>query len=51
MRDAAEIGSTTAKLRREIDENECKRRNALSKTSPGFTLRTGIHVAAIERMA
>ena len=41
MRDAAEIGSTTAKLRREIDENECKRRNALSKTSPGFVLRSG----------
>jgi len=42
MRDAAEIGAmTTAKLRREIDENECKRRNALSRTSPGFVLRLG----------
>ena len=43
MRDAAEIvaAMTTAKLRREIDESECKRRNALSKTSPGFVLRSG----------
>lgn len=43
MRDAAEVMTavTTAKLRREIDERECKRRNALSRTSPGFVLRTG----------
>jgi hypothetical protein len=42
MRDAAEfVAMTTAKLRREIDENECKRRNALSRTSPGFVLRSG----------
>lgn len=43
MRDAVEVATTvaTAKLRREIDERECKRRNALSKTSPGFALRTG----------
>jgi hypothetical protein len=43
MRDAAEfmVAATTAKLRREIDERECKQRNALSKTTPGFTLRTG----------
>jgi hypothetical protein len=43
MRDAAEMAVpvATAKLRREIDERECKRRNALSKTSPGFALRTG----------
>ena len=43
MRDAAEMMTavTTAKLRRELDERECKRRNALSKTSPGFALRTG----------
>ena len=37
MRDAAEMTAvTTAKLRREMDERECKRRNALSKTSPGL---------------
>lgn len=43
MRDAAEMMTAvmTAKLRRELDEGECKRRNALSKTSPGFALRTG----------
>ena len=43
MRDAAEfmVAATTARLRREIDERECKQRNALSKTSPGFTLQTG----------
>ena len=43
MRDAADFvtAMTTARLRREIDERECKQRNALSKTSPGFTLRTG----------
>jgi hypothetical protein len=43
MRDAAEIVSATtlAKLRRELDESECKQRNALSRTSPGFVLRLG----------
>ena len=43
MRDAADFMTTmtTARLRREMDERECKRRNALSKTSPGFALRTG----------
>jgi uncharacterized protein DUF4926 len=43
MRDAADFmaAMTTAKLRREMDERECKRRNALSKTSPGFSLRPG----------
>lgn len=43
MRDAAEFVGTavTAKLRRELDERECKQRNALSRTSPGFALRTG----------
>jgi hypothetical protein len=42
MRDAAEYTTVvTAKLRRELDERECKRRNALSSTSPGFALRTG----------
>ena len=43
MRDAADFmaAMTTARLRREMDERECKRRNALSNTSPGFSLRTG----------
>ena len=43
MRDAADMmaAMTTARLRREMDERECKRRNALSKTSPGFVLRAG----------
>jgi hypothetical protein len=43
MRDAADFmaAMTTAKLRRELDERECKRRNALSTTSPGFSLQTG----------
>ena len=43
MRDAADFvtAMTTARLRRGMDERECKQRNALSKTSPGFTLRTG----------
>jgi hypothetical protein len=43
MRDAAEIMSAmmTARLTREMDEGECKRRNALSTTSPGFVLRPG----------
>jgi hypothetical protein len=43
MRDAVEVTTPTsmARLRRELDEHECKRRNALSKTLPGFALRTG----------
>jgi hypothetical protein len=43
MRDAAEFMAavTTAKLRRELDERECKQRNALSRTRPGLVLRPG----------
>jgi hypothetical protein len=43
MRDAAEMMTevTTARLNRELDERECKRRNALSQTSPGLVLRAG----------
>ena len=43
MRDAAEMMTavTTARLNRELDERECKRRNALSQTSPGYVLRAG----------
>ena len=40
MRDAVETMSA-ARLRRELDEQECKRRNALSRTIPGFALRAG----------
>ena len=32
---------TTATLKRELDERECKRRNALSRTTPGLVLRPG----------
>jgi hypothetical protein len=42
MRDVA--ASTTvsrARLMRELDEHECKRRNALSKSVPGFALSSG----------
>jgi Domain of unknown function (DUF4926) len=42
MRDAAEISAMMlARVTRGMDESECKRRNALSKTSPGFVLRPG----------
>ena len=43
MRDAAEVMSAvmTARVTREMDERECKRRNALSQTRPGFVLRPG----------
>lgn len=43
MRDAVEmtVPASTARLRRELDEQECRRRNALSKTIPGFALRAG----------
>jgi len=42
MRDAAQSTTAlTAKLRRELDERECKRRNALSSTIPGFALQPG----------
>ena len=43
MRDAAEMMAalTTARLNRELDERECKRRNALSRTAPGLVLKAG----------
>ena len=43
MRDAADFMTavTTAKLNRGLDERECKQRNALSQTSPGFALSAG----------
>jgi hypothetical protein len=43
MRDAADMMAAvmTARLNRELDEHECKRRNALSQTAPGLVLRAG----------
>jgi Domain of unknown function (DUF4926) len=43
MRDAAEVLSAvmTAKLNRELSERECRQRNALSTTRPGFALAAG----------
>lgn len=43
MRDVAEIvvATVTARVTRGMDERECKQRNALSKTRPGFVLRPG----------
>ena len=43
MTDAAGMGDllATAKLVRPIGEDECRRRNALSRTLPGFTLKPG----------
>jgi hypothetical protein len=43
MRDAAEVfsGLMTARLNRELSERECRQRNALSTTRPGFALAAG----------
>ena len=42
MRDVADSTmSSTARLTRELDEHECRRRNALSRSIPGFVLRSG----------
>jgi len=49
MRDAAADGViVTAKLMRTLDETECKRRNALSRTAPGLTLAQGVVVTVVE---
>lgn len=49
MRDAAQaLAVTTARLRRAMDERECKQRNALSQTRAGFTLNTGDVVTVVE---
>jgi hypothetical protein len=42
MRDVA-VSTTVpaARLTRGLDEQECKRRNALSRSIPGFALRSG----------
>ena len=42
MRDVAvSTMVSAARLTRGLDEHECRRRNALSQTIPGFTLRSG----------
>jgi len=38
----------TARLVRELDERECLRRNALSRTRPGFKLKSGDTVKVVE---
>ena len=38
----------TARLVRELDERECQRRNALSRTKPGFKLKHGDTVKVVE---
>jgi hypothetical protein len=43
MRDVADatMPVSRARLTRELDEHECRRRNALSRSIPGFALRLG----------
>jgi hypothetical protein len=48
MADAGLVSVRTAKLLREIDERECKTRNALSRTKPGFRLKHGDTVKVVE---
>ncbi|MDX2202641.1 MAG: hypothetical protein NW223_07820 [Hyphomicrobiaceae bacterium] len=51
MRDAADVNSetiVTARLKREMDERECKARNALSRTEPGLRLAPGDVVTVVE---
>jgi hypothetical protein len=42
------VPTKSARLLRALDEAECKRRNALSRTKPGFALRTGEKVKVVE---
>jgi hypothetical protein len=49
MRDVAQGGRTLrAVLRRTLDERECRRRNALAVTRPGFALKKGDVVTVTE---
>jgi len=49
MRDAAMEGAAvTARLKRMLDEAECRRRNALSRTAPGLALAPGDVVTVVE---
>ena len=42
------VRTKTARLVRELDERECQRRNALSRTKPGFKLNQGDTVKVVE---
>ena len=49
MRDAAQISAVvTARLNRRMDERECRQRNALSMTHPGFSLAAGAIGTVVE---
>ena len=49
MRDAAlQEAEVTAKLKRALDERECRERNALSQTRPGLRLAHGDVVTVVE---
>jgi len=48
MADAGLVRTKTARLIREIDTRECQRRNALSRTKPGFKLSHGDMVKVVE---
>ena len=42
------VQASVARLVREMGEPECRRRNALSKTAPGFQLKAGDVVEVVE---
>ena len=46
----ARVSVKTAKLVRALDERECQRRNALSRTKPGFALKSGDTVHVVEAL-
>jgi hypothetical protein len=50
MRDAAQLSgvTVTARLMRELDAGEARRRNALSTTRPGLSLNEGSVVTVVE---
>ncbi len=51
MRDVADaMPVPRARLKRELDEHECRRRNALSKSIPGFALRPGAVGTVLETL-
>jgi hypothetical protein len=48
MLDSSMPSVRTAKIARDMDEAECRRRNALSSMAPGFMLKSGDSVAVVE---
>ncbi len=48
MLDSSLPEARIATVARDMDEAECKRRNALSKMMPGFRLKAGDRVAVVE---